>query len=715
MGKFTEALKKVAQVRFTQKQPKDLLSLEKSAEIVIPQEEMNLRDLLEIIYRRKKFIQLFFFSVLGIVLIGTLLTPLTYQASSLILVELPEKSILPSDFPPIERPGWLETEVQIIKSAPVLTRTIETLNLDKDLRAKSLKTVSTPSQKLTERKLKDRALRQLEKKIKVSLQKQSNLIQISAEAKSPQLAADIANTLTSLYADNYFQLQKSQLEKNYQFVNEQAKLVRQELNQAEGFFQDLLKNENIASLEEELKTAAARIASLKADISATSVTLEELRILLKKPNQDFEMLSFILPEIKNDPYIVGLKTRLAALEGERTQLLSKYTPTSDMVTKSGREGEEIKAKIKEVTSKMVDATITQLESRQASLLSAINSYESKLISLNEKDLKMKRLTQEIEHKRVVYASMLKKSDDLRLSDAMGEKGIYNTKSIKVVSRAEPPFQPTKPKWSINFILACLIGSLGGAGSALFMEYLDDTIKDVRGIKKYLNAEPLGSVPFVSENKNLIKDKGHIFSNSFEAIWAKLNLHIKKYGLKSILITSLYSEGKSTVALHLALNIAKASDQKVLLVDANLRNPSIHYLLNLENHFGLREILNNGFQIEKAIRDTEVENLKIITSGNTTYENPLSILESEKLGNLLSDLRAKFDLVIIDSPALNRYLDGVILSSRADCTILLVEAMKTRYSVARYAQEMLDKNSARFLGVILNKRRYFIPEKVYQKL
>ncbi|TAN60062.1 hypothetical protein EPN16_05950, partial [bacterium] len=129
----------------------------------IGDEEMGLRDLLEILYRRKRFILGFFFSALGIVIAGTRLTPLAYQASSLILVELPEKSILPSDFPPAQIPGWLETEVQIIKSAPVLTKTVEALNL------------GAPSKGLTGQESKDKALRQLEKKVKVSLQKQGNL------------------------------------------------------------------------------------------------------------------------------------------------------------------------------------------------------------------------------------------------------------------------------------------------------------------------------------------------------------------------------------------------------------------------------------------------------------------------------------------------------------------------------------------------------------
>lgn len=514
MGKITEALKKVAQERMMRlekidkqqdvreennttislkrPQSEDIFSFEKSAAISIPGQEISLSNLLEIIYRRRRFIQLFFLCVLGIILIGTLLTPLTYQASSLILVELPEKSILPVDFPLVERPGWLETEVQIIKSAPVLSKTIEALNLDNGLRGKSLNMINTPSEKLKERKLKDRVLRELEKKIKVSLQKQSNLIQINAEAKSPQLAADIANTLTSLYMDSYFQLQKNQLDKNYQLINEQLQLVKDELNQAEQSFQDYPKNENIASVEEELKGAAARVAGLKAELGATSITLDELRTLLKKPDHDLAMVSFILPEIKTDSYIAGLKTRLAAAEGERTQLLSKYTPASDIVIRSDREIKEIKAKIREV----MDAVIGQLESRQVSLVAAINSYEDKIVSLNEKELKAKRLNQEIEHKMAVYASLLKKSDEVRLSEAMGEKGIYNTKSIKVVSHAEPPYRPAKPKWSLNLILAGLIGSLAAVGSALFMEYLDDTMKDTRGIKKCLSAEIPGSIPYV---------------------------------------------------------------------------------------------------------------------------------------------------------------------------------------------------------------------------
>ena len=130
---------------------------------------------------------------------------------------------------------------------------------------------------------------------------------------------------------------------------------------------------------------------------------------------------------------------------------------------------------------------------------------------------------------------------------------------------------------------------------------------------------------------------------------------------------------------------------------------------------MHEVLAGSFRAEQAIRQTRVENLKVITSGGIAYENPLNILESENLGKLLSEMREKFDLVIIDSPALNKYSDGVILSSAADYTILLAEAMKTRYPVARHAQEILAKNNAGPLGVILNKRKFYIPEKIYNRL
>lgn len=707
----------------------DLGYFKEYAQDTLEKERMTFRDLLEIIYRRKRFIAMFFLFVILTITAGTILAPVLYKASSLILVELPERAILPPDNFSSERLEWIETEAQIIKSFPILTQTVQTLKLDSNNRAESipektmefliehfpaLGSVLKFNKDRSPAELREKAIRSLEKCVTVSIQKPSNLIRVNAEAGTPQLTADIANTLTKLYIDKHFQLQNSQVHKNYEFIYQQCKSAQEELNAAEQVLQDFLRSENITSLEEELKVYTTKVASLKEEYTNTTLRLNEIKDLLEKANYDFDKLAFVLTEVKNDSYVSGLVSRLATLEAEHTQLLSKYTPAADLVNRVEQEIKEIKNRIRQSTSGIINMTIKLLETRQSSLTSMIRKLKDRLTILSEKSLKLSRLKQDIERKREVNTLLSKKFEEWRLSEAMRANEISNIKSIKILSWAEPPLKPTKPKWNLNLLLALVIGSLGSFGGALFLDYWDDTIKDPRGIKRFLQTESLGGIPYV-KRKLLSQEGGTAFREVFKKLWVNLNIHMSKEGVKSFLITSLHSEGKSTTAVHLALTIATTNNKKVVLVDANLRNPSIHTLLDLDNYFGLREVLSNGIKPDAYIRDTKLKNLKVVTSGAVPIEEPLTLLESQKLESFLADLQSEFDVVIVDSPALDKYPDGLILSAKVDGTILLIEAMETRFAVARYTLDMLYKSSNKFLGIILNKRRYFIPEKVYKRL
>ena len=185
-------------------------------------------------------------------------------------------------------------------------------------------------------------------------------------------------------------------------------------------------------------------------------------------------------------------------------------------------------------------------------------------------------------------------------------------------------------------------------------------------------------------------------------------------MKTILITSAnHFEGKTTTIINLALAMSDVPGYRTLLVDSDLRYPTVHDRLGLMQSPGLTEILEGSVGLDSEIMDTEKENLKIITSGNLPHY-PVELLESERLKNLIKELKSDFDLILVDSPPLIPYSDASVLSSQMDGVLLVVASGKTRREDIQQVQATLQDNQAKVLGVVLNKQKHFVPDRIYKR-
>jgi len=185
-------------------------------------------------------------------------------------------------------------------------------------------------------------------------------------------------------------------------------------------------------------------------------------------------------------------------------------------------------------------------------------------------------------------------------------------------------------------------------------------------------------------------------------------------MKAILITSAnHFEGKTTTAINLALAMSDVPGYRTLLVDSDLRYPTVHDRLGLMQSPGLTEILEGSVGLDSEIMDTEKENLKIITSGNLPHY-PVELLESKRLKNLIKELKSDFDLILVDSPPLIPYSDASVLSSQMDGVLLVVASGKTRQEDIQQVQATLQDNQAKVLGVVLNKQKHFVPDRIYKR-
>lgn len=341
------------------------------------------------------------------------------------------------------------------------------------------------------------------------------------------------------------------------------------------------------------------------------------------------------------------------------------------------------------------------------LKAQINSLKNKVqgledIEAGDKAMEYRVLEREVHTNKRMYEILLTRSKEIDLS------GTLSVNNISIVDRAEIPQKPIKPRVKRNVLLAIVAGLMGGIGLGFFIDYLDTTIKSSEDITGILGLHFLGAIPNIREEKNELKrDKiAHyspysVITESYRTLRTEIcQLMLWGEEVKTILMTSAEPRAGKTITIsNLSISFSQKGN-RVLLVDCDLRKPQMHKIFNAERNGGLSEYLTEGAHIDSIIKDTEIENLKIITAGKN-LRNPAEIISSQKFEWFLGEVKSRFDFIFFDSPPVISVTDAVIIADMVDGVIQLVRSGKTLVPVAQRAKQRLANTKARKLGVILN--------------
>ena len=279
--------------------------------------------------------------------------------------------------------------------------------------------------------------------------------------------------------------------------------------------------------------------------------------------------------------------------------------------------------------------------------------------------------------------------------------------VSVVEVATTPSVPIKPNVKLNTLMAAVIGLLLAGAAALLIEYLDDTVKSTEDLEASGLASLGGIARFhrpgaVQDNLVAGSRSHHHFAEAYRVLRTNIQFSTIDSPGQTLLVTSANpGEGKSTTAANLALVMAQAG-KKVVLVDSDLRRPSLHRLFGLSNEQGLTNLLlSTQPSVDGYAQRTRFDNLTVVTSGPLP-PNPSELLASRRLDSLLDGLKTQADVVILDSPPTLPVTDACILAAKVDGTMLVVDSSKTRSQALRRAKEALTKSKTRLLGAVLNK-------------
>jgi len=284
-------------------------------------------------------------------------------------------------------------------------------------------------------------------------------------------------------------------------------------------------------------------------------------------------------------------------------------------------------------------------------------------------------------------------------------------NIQIIDQADIPNKPVKPRPVLNMAIAVSLASLAGLIIVFLLEYLYNKIKTSADIEKYLGLQVIGTVPKeqVVENPGRYNLKEIILSNnpksivleSFRTIRTNLQFKNSSKSIKSILVTSSKSsEGKSYVVANLAFTIA-LTNKRILLIDTDLRQPTIQKHYQLLNYYGVTNILNEELDYRELVVSTGIGKLDILPTGPIPL-NPSEILASIKMKKFLEDVQQDYDIILLDSPPVGLVTDASIIASMVDSVILVCASDETKIEDAKKSHKLLKNVNANILGVVLNK-------------
>ncbi len=689
-----------------------------------PEEEgLDLRALWQVIVKRRWTIIAVMLVVVAAAVTATLLATPIYRATLTLQIDAEEIKVVKIDTPTAADAGsgqeYLQTQYALLKSRSLAQRVVEQMGLNAppdpnaaapqsglemarawlaswlrpggpDPDAQELP-AGTTGQTVEQLRL-ERAINDLLGNLTVAPIRNSRLVGVSYDSPDPVLAAKVLNNLAKTYINLSLERRFDATTYARNFLQERLAQVKTKLEESERELLDYASREQIVAIDQKENVIARSLEEAnKAAAEATQrrIAAESIyRQLATTGSQG-------LPRVLDNPIIQELKQKRGELESQYRDVVSKgeLDRLNSMLDK---EIANIRAAI--------TADYETAKAEETMQLANLAQIKKDLLALQGRSIQLNILRREADTNRQLYDSLLQRYKEVGVTAGIG------INNLSVVDEAKVPSSVFKPNLRQNVAIALVLGVLAGVGLAFLFERLDDSFRRPEDLERILDLPMLGVVPKLATPRGddramaLIghDDQRSFFAEAYRSVRTALQFSTARGVPRLLTVTSAISgEGKSTTALSLAIQFAQTGKQ-TLLIEADLRKPSLHKALRLDNETGLTNYLAGGDLLPADItRPSHIPNLFAIPSGPLP-PNPAELLASPRMAELLELAAERFDQVILDSPPLLGLADAVIIGNLCEGTLITVEMGATPRGYVLGAVKRLRAARVPLVGTLMTK-------------
>ncbi|HEV2246348.1 MAG TPA: polysaccharide biosynthesis tyrosine autokinase [Terriglobia bacterium] len=541
--------------------------------------------------------------------------------------------------------------------------------------------------------------------IKTSQEPGTYLLNVSYRSSSPDQAAAVANALAEQFIEHEYDTRNSALVSLTQYMREQIKELGQRMKESQVALDGFERENNIINPDNTASLMNQQLSSLQQELGqeqAKQRTLEANLGLAKEGTLDALLVSD-----RGD----SLATLVQAQQQSQLQLdvlSSKYGPGNYLFQQKQRELAHINSSVQKAQQHILAQISAQAraQSLQVRLTERqLADSKTQLEEFNRKNVEFQILKHQADTDKLIYSDLLQRVDAADVSAG------YHSTALRIIDPATPNPSPVYPRTKQTLMLALLLSGMLGVVGAVAADGMDRTLRDPRAVPSELGTGLLGSLPEVrngAEIKSLLMPAGAPenedadgtpFAESLLGIRSTLLLGASGTPMRALaVISSRPEEGKTTLAMTLAMSMA-ALGRRTVLVDGDLRRPQIHRIFDISNRLGLSSILQDHAKLDEAVVPGRIDRLSILPAG------PLSTNAREhiaaRIGEVIEELKSQFEIVVIDTPPMLGFADGLNVASVADASLLVVRAGRTSRDCVQMVIDQLRQVRAQLAGIVLN--------------
>ncbi|MBI3987183.1 MAG: polysaccharide biosynthesis tyrosine autokinase [Lentisphaerae bacterium] len=656
---------------------------------------MELKRFLEIINRRKWFVLSAFFLVAGTAWVGSVFLPDFYEATAKFTVRSggAEESLLSNIG--LNNAGARARTEEDIPNRAAMAMTAPIL----EAVARKLQLRDGEGNFWTPARLAQLALLSGRTSFKVERVVNTEVLRIKARSRDPDEAAMMANTLAEIYIEQNRQEKKEEFRLAKEFVAGNIDTVKKEFLQILTEIKDFKIAENVVDLTLETQRAIERMSDLLMMKENAVVSLAQSKAQLtatRAPLTNRAELGVSTLAISENRQIELLKKNLGEAEVQLAGVLvEKRSDHPDAIALNGKI-ENLRRQLETELQTFVvgqEAQLKNLDEETSRLLA------EQLTQFPRKAIMDSQLQLRYSSTRDLYESLLDHLNQVGIAEVM------TLSDIKLIEPANLPRidDPKGPRRGLIRFLGMFLGVVFGLSLGFLVNYLDDTIRTPEEVQQ-AGLSLIGTIPkFRHQPVSLIHDldPSNPVCEAYRMVRRSVRLAGVDKPVRSLVVTSpMAGEGKTTTAANLAISIVREG-RKVLLMDTDLRKPSLHKKFGLSNEKGLTDVLTENLDLAAAIQSTGIDGLSVLPSGPVPPD-PGHLIESDKLKQLLQTLCARHDTVILDSPPVLACEDALVLAGIADATISVLESGRETRRALAIECEHFNREGMKLLGVVLNK-------------